>query len=303
MTFEEYISGMTTRDLIAQLFCPAIRATYKEDSDPREYFENVFTDPDVKTGCVFLFPSEKEDIINIQKKFDEFNGMPTLFCTDMETGPNYIRGASSYGSAMMISAADSIEDTKTIGESTALEGLSAGIHWALGPYVDMCLNNKSYVTRAWGNEPERVTKFLHAFIDGAEGNGMLTTGKHFPSPCNFDGDSHVHAAINDYSMEEWWETQGKVWQNVIDHGVAAIMPGHTCFPAAEPDGRLIPATLSYNVMTKLLREKMGFDGLIVTDGFNMGGLVPYIKPETAYVRAIQAGCDILLFINFTCSII
>ena len=299
MTFEEYISGMSTRDLVAQLLCPAIRATYKEDSDPREYFENVFTDPSIKPGSVFFFPSKREDIKKMTKMLNQYLCRPALFCTDMETSPTTIHEATNFGSAMVISAADNADDAYTCGESCANEGLECGLQWALGPVADMCFSPRNMPTRSWGNEPDRVTKFVTRFSDGMEDNGMMSTIKHFPSICTFEGDSHLHASINDMSMDEWMETQGKVWQNVIDHGVNAIMPGHVCFPAAEPDGKLIPTTLSYNVVTKLLREKMGFDGLVVTDGFNMGGLMPYVKPERAYVKAVQAGCDVLLFINFT----
>lgn len=97
MTFEKYIEGMSTRDLVAQLLCPALRATYKEDSDPREYFENVFKDCDVKPGAYYMFPSKKEDITNLTKMLKERGGNYPLFATDMETSPSFIQGASNFG--------------------------------------------------------------------------------------------------------------------------------------------------------------------------------------------------------------
>ncbi len=299
MTFEKYIEGMTTRDLVAQLLCPALRATYKEDSDPREYFENVFKDTDVKPGAFYMFPSKKEDITNLTKMLKEYCGNYPLFATDMETSPVFINdGGSNFGSAMVISAANSEEDAYTAGESCAKEGFEVGVHWTFGPVYDMCLSAASTTnTRAWSNNPETTARMANAFVNGVQQNGAIATGKHFPSN-DGTGDSHIHATFQTQSMEQWWETNGKAWQSAIDNGVRAIMPTHACFPAAEPDGRIIPCTLSYNVITKLLREKMGFKGLVVSDGFNMGGLVPYVRYDKAYVRAIQAGCDMLIFTNF-----
>ena len=159
MTFEKYIEGMSTRDLVAQLLCPALRATYKEDSDPREYFENVFKDCDVKPGAYYMFPSKKEDITNLTKMLKERGGNYPLFATDMETSPTFIQGASNFGSAMVISAANSAEDAYTAGESCAKEGLEVGVHWTFGPVLDMCLSPiASTNTRAWGNEHNQVTK-------------------------------------------------------------------------------------------------------------------------------------------------
>ena len=301
MTFEKYIEGMSTRDLVAQLLCPALRATYKENSDPREYFENVFKDCDVKPGAFYIFPSKHDDIVELTKMLKERGGNYPLFATDMETSPSFIMDTGTqFGSAMVISAANSEEDAYTAGESCAKEGLEVGVHWTFGPVLDMCLSPiASTNTRAWGNEHNQVSKMTGAFIKGVQENGALATGKHFPSP---DGkkmaDSHIHATFNDMTMDEWMDVYGKTWKAAIDNGLSAIMPSHCCFPAAEPDGKIIPCTLSYNVITKLLREKLGFDGIVVSDGFNMGGLVPYVRYDKAYVRAIQAGCDMLIFTNF-----
>lgn len=301
MTFEKYIEGMSTRDLLAQLLCPALRATYKEDSDPREYFENVFKDCDVKPGAFYIFPSKHDDIVELTKMLKERGGNYPLFATDMETSPSFIMDTGTqFGSAMVISAANSEEDAYTAGESCAKEGLEVGVHWTFGPVLDMCLSPvASTNTRAWGNEHNQVSKMTGAFIKGVQENGALATGKHFPGP---DGkkmaDSHIHATFNDMTMDEWMDVYGKTWKTAIDNGLSAIMPSHCCFPAAEPDGKIIPCTLSHNVITKLLREKLGFQGLVVSDGFNMGGLVPYVKYDKAYVRAIQAGCDMLIFTNF-----
>lgn len=298
MTFEEYIKGMTTRDLVAQLICPALRATYRENSDPREYFVNVFTDKDVKPGSVFMFPSEKSDIKNLTKKLTDFLGKPPLICADIETSPSTIFGAPNFGSAMAISAANSAEDAYTCGEACAKEALSCGINWALGPVLDLCNDpGNSINTRSWGSEPDHVYNMVESFSNGMTDNGIMPTAKHFPS-CNTQGDTHLASTVCKMSMDEWEEREGKVWRGIIENGIRAIMPSHTCFPAAEDDGKLIPCTLSYNVVTKLIRQKLGFDGLIVSDGFNMGGLVPYIKYDKAFVRAINAGIDVLLFTNF-----
>ena len=110
MTFEEYISGMSVRDMVTHLLCPAIRSTYKEDSDKREYFDWIFSDKTIKPGSVFFFPSKKEDIIAMSHKLKDYLGSMPLIAMDMETSPSCITGCVNFGSAMAISAANSLED-------------------------------------------------------------------------------------------------------------------------------------------------------------------------------------------------
>lgn len=300
MTFEQYIAGMSTRDMVCQLLCPAIRVAYRENSDPREYFEEVFKDPTVKPGSIFFFPGDKDDAVKMAAKVTEHFGGHPLIAMDMETCPGCLSGCAAFGSGMAISAADSVEDAYTCGSACAIEGLAHGVCWSFGPVVDLNRNPNNPIVniRSWGDDPDRVIKFTSAFIKGMQDNGMIASAKHFPGDGMDGRDQHLCTTVNDLSKEEWMATYGKVWKAAIDNGVRAIMPGHIGLPAYEKDNAVVPATISPALLQDLLRGELGFDGIIVSDGMNMGGLAPYVTVEEGIIKMVQAGCDVLIFPNF-----
>lgn len=300
MTFEEYISGMSVRDMVTHLLCPAIRSTYKKDSDPREYFDWIFSDKSIKPGSVFFFPSEKADIIAMSHKLKDYLGSMPLIAMDMETSPSCITGCTSFGSAMAISAANSLEDAYICGEGCAKTGLECGVSWAFGPVADLNINPSNPIVniRSWGDDANRTVDFVSACVKGMEENGFIATGKHFPGDGMDDRDQHLCTTVNSLSKEDWMATYGKVWKKLIDDGIRSIMPGHIGLPAFEKNNEIVPATISYTLITELLRGELGFDGLVVTDGMNMGGLSPIVTPAEGIIKMVQAGCDVLLFPNF-----
>jgi len=300
MTFEEYISGMSVRDMVTHLLCPAIRSTYKDNSDPREYFDWIFADKTIKPGTVFFFPSKKEDVTAMAHKMKEYLGTMPLIAMDMETSPRCIEGTTNFGSAMAISAANSLEDAYTCGEACAKEGMECGISWAFGPVADLNINpgNPIVNIRSWGDEAERTGDFVSAIMRGMQDNGFIASAKHFPGDGMDNRDQHICTTVNSLSKEDWMATYGKNWKRYIDEGLRAIMPGHIGLPAFEKDNEIVPATISYTLLTELLRGELGFDGLIVSDGMNMGGLSPYVTPAEGIIKMVNAGCDVLLFANF-----
>ncbi len=300
MTFEQYIKDMSIRDMVGQLICPAIRPAYRENTDPREYFEYVFKKPDIKPGSVFLFPGDKDDAVKMAAKLKDYLGSHPLIAMDMETDPACLSGCASFGSAMAISAADSLDDAYLCGSACALQGMEHGVSWAFGPVADLNCNPNNPIMniRSWGDDAERVGNFTSAFIDGMQSNGMIATAKHFPGDGMDSRDQHLCTSVNSLSREEWMLTYGKVWKRLIDGGVRAIMPGHIGLPAFEKNNEIVPATISHTLLTELLRGELGFDGIIVSDGMNMGGLAPYVGIEEGIIKMVQAGCDVLIFVNF-----
>lgn len=302
MTFEQYIEGMSVREMVSHFICPAIRSTPIPTADPREYFDVIFKDPTFKPASVFFFPSKKEDIIAMHKKLTEHIGYAPLGAMDMENAPSVISGAvpASGTSAMGIAAAGSLEDAYTCGEACAKEGRAAGMSWAYGPVADLNINPKNPIinVRSWGDDADKAGDFVSSFVKGMQDNGMIATAKHFPGDGVDDRDQHICTTANTLSKDEWMATFGKNWKRLIDEGLRAIMPGHIGLPAFEKDGKIVPATISYTLLTELLRGELGFDGLIVSDGMNMGGLAPYVTQEEGIIKMVQAGCDLLLFANF-----
>lgn len=302
MTFEQYIEGMSVREMVSHFICPAIRSTPIPTADPREYFDVIFKDPTFKPASVFFFPSDKEDIIAMHKKLTEYLGTAPLGAMDMEYAPACINGAvtAAGSSAMGIAAAGSVADAYTCGECCAKEGLSAGMSWAYGPVADLIMNPKNPIisVRSWGDDADKAGDFVSAFVKGMQENGMIATAKHFPGDGVDDRDQHICTTANTLSKEEWMATFGKVWKRLIDEGLRSIMPGHIGLPAFEKNGEVVPATISYTLLTELLRNELGFQGLIVSDGMNMGGIAPYVTQEEGIIKMVQAGCDLLLFANF-----
>ncbi len=299
MDFEKYIGGMALRDKVAHLLCPGIRSVYLENSDRREYCDYIFSDKTIKPGIIFMFPSEGEEISKTIVSLEERFGFPLLVAMDFELDPSII-GGTRIASGMAISATNDTTLAYTAGESCAIEGGQYGANYAFGPVLDLNKNRSNPITntRSWGDNPEQTIPMLTSFVKGVQDNGMIATGKHFPGDGMDDRDQHLCTSVNNLSKEEWMESYGKVWKSLIDSGIKSIMPGHIALPSFEEDGEIRPTTLSKSILTGLLREKLGFEGLIMSDALNMGGILGVADVEECIVGAVEAGADSLLFVNF-----
>jgi len=203
---------------------------------------------------------------------------------------------------MSLGATDSAELAHTVGRATAGEGRAYGVHWTLSPVVDLNLNPNNPITstRAFGDDPDRAAPLATAMIRGIQAGGMAATAKHFPGDGLDDRDHHLCTTVNPLSMGDWYALSGRMFQEAIDAGVWAIMPGHISLPSWDPGGGshpadAPPATLSRKLITGLLREKMGFEGVVITDAMNMAGALAWGPTEDILPRAIEAGCDVILF--------
>ena len=167
--------------------------------------------------------------------------------------------------------------------------------------ADLALEKDSPVVshRSGGREPDAVIRMVGAYLQGVQEEGMIATLKHFPGDGTDTFDQHLTTSAMKLDLETWRATQGKVFRELIDQGAMAVMPGHISFPAYdEPDprtGLFPPATLSRRILVDLLRDELGFEGLIVTDAINMGGVVGFMNYFDACASALAAGCDCLLF--------
>lgn len=182
-----------------------------------------------------------------------------------------------------------------MGKLTALEGRALGIHMTYSPVVDVNINpdNPIINVRSLGEDPRHVGRLAVAFIKGCQENGLIATAKHFPGHGDTDLDSHsvLPAILGDRKRLERVELYP--FRQAVEAGVQAIMSAHLHLPALDPTPDL-PATLSRRIMTGLLRNELGFKGLIVTDAMDMGGVTSLYYPEEAALRAVQAGVDIVL---------
>jgi CubicO group peptidase (beta-lactamase class C family)/beta-glucosidase-like glycosyl hydrolase len=170
-----------------------------------------------------------------------------------------------------------------------------GIPWVYAPDSDVNNNpgNPIINTRAFGEDPARVAEYVKAFIRGVEDNGGLATAKHFPGHGDTASDSHIDLPVIRADQQRLDALELVPFRAAISSGVSSVMTGHLSVPALEPDPDT-PATLSGHILTELLRDELGFQGLIVTDAMEMGGITVRYAPGEAAVRAFAAGVDALL---------
>src|SRR6266850_110548 len=222
--------------------------------------------------------------------------LPLLIGADFERGTAMrLDEGTSFPTAMALAAGGNSKDAYTMGKITALESRAVGVHWVYAPDADVNNNpgNPIINTRSFGEDPARVSEFVSAFVRGVEENGALATAKHFPGHGDTAADSHVDLPVIRADRARLNTLELIPFRAAISAGVGSIMTGHLNVPALEPDPNT-PATLSRNILTGLLREELGYQGLIVTDAMDMGGITVRYAPGEAAVRAIVAGVDALL---------
>src|SRR5215469_12538440 len=222
--------------------------------------------------------------------------LPLLIGADFERGTAMrLDEGTSFPTAMALAAAGNPKDAYTMGKITALEARAAGIQWIYAPDADVNSNpaNPIINTRSFGEDPQHVSEFVTQFIRGVQENGGLATAKHFPGHGDTTADSHIDLPVVGSDREHLEKLELVPFRAAIAAGVGSVMTGHLNVPALEPDPNA-PATLSSHVLTDLLRKQLGFEGLIVTDAMDMGGITVRYAPGDAAVRAVLAGVDALL---------
>src|SRR6266853_1534791 len=222
--------------------------------------------------------------------------LPLLIGADFERGTAMrLDEGTSFPTAMALAAGGNLKDAYTMGKITALESRAVGVHWIYAPDADVNNNpgNPIVNTRSFGENPERVAKFVGEFVRGVQENGGLATAKHFPGHGDTAADSHIDLPVIRADRTRLDNLELVPFRAAISMQVDSIMTGHLNVPALEPDPNT-PATLSHNILTDVLRKQLGFQGLVVTDAMDMGGITVRYAPGEAAVRAVVAGADCVL---------
>ncbi len=232
------------------------------------------------------------------------NQMQKLAKTPLIVAGDFERGASmrvSQGARfpynMAIGAAGDVDNARFEGEITAREARALGVQWIFAPVADVNNNPDNPVinVRSFGENPDEVAKYVAAYIEGAHAdskNRVLVTAKHFPGHGDTNVDSHLGLPLISVSRERMDAVELKPFRAAIASGVDSIMTAHMSVPAIEPDD--IPATASPKVLTALLRDELGFKGIVVTDSLEMAGFASKFSSGEGSVRALEAGADVLL---------
>lgn len=248
-------------------------------------------------GGWIIFGGPADAVREITTEVRERAGHPILIGADLERGAGQqFPGATALPPPAVLAELDDLKLTRRAGELTAREALSMGINWVYAPVADLDLEEENPIvgTRAFGADPERASRHVAAWIEGCRRTGALTCAKHFPGHGRTTSDSHLGlptVAVD----EEALAIDLRPFRAAIAADVDSMMTAHVAYPALDPSG--LPATLSRPILTGLLREKLGFDGLIVTDALNMKGVHNGGGEPEAAVRALAAGCDALLYVR------
>jgi beta-N-acetylhexosaminidase len=232
----------------------------------------------------------------IINEFQRRAKVPLLVGADFEAGTGQrLDEGTNFPAAMAIGATGDPKLAYDEGKIIAGESRAAGVQWVFAPVADINNNpdNPIINTRSFGEDPAEVSEYVSDFVRGVEDNGALATAKHFPGHGNVNADSHLTLPIVPGDRNELESVELVPFRAAIAAGVSSIMPGHLSVPAFEPDPD-VPATLSKNILTGLLRDQLKFRGLIVTDAMDMGGVTSLYAPGDAAARCIEAGADVLL---------
>jgi len=222
--------------------------------------------------------------------------LPLLFGADFERGAAMrLDEGTSFPTAMAVAATGNPNDAYFMGKITALEARAVGIQWIYAPVADVNNNpaNPIINTRSFGENPASVSEYVAGFVRGVQENGGLATAKHFPGHGDTAADSHIDLPVIKADRDRLEHLEFVPFRAAIAAGVGSIMTGHLNVPAFEADPNT-PATLSSAILTDLLRKQLGFEGLVVTDAMDMGGITVRYAPGDAAVRAFLAGADALL---------
>ncbi|HEY0144514.1 MAG TPA: glycoside hydrolase family 3 protein [Thermoanaerobaculia bacterium] len=282
----------------------------------RAYRELVRHVTENHAGGVIWFASGIFETAFLNARLQSLAKRPLLISADLESGLGMrFPDATWWPPAMAVSDLGLIEEQ---GRITAIEAQAVGIQQILAPVADVNVDRDNPVinTRSYGDDPYEVARRITAFIDGVQNAGALATAKHFPGHGDTRVDSHRALPLLDVDRDRLERVELVPFRAAIEANVASIMIGHLAVPSLDPTpapvrthfenaygthreevprSATIPATLSQPIVTGLLRRELGYDGLVITDAMDMGGLAAHFEPGEAAVRAIEAGNDQILY--------
>ncbi len=291
----EKLSRMSLRDKVAQLVQVRAFGKFMNASSP-EFDQLAGEVRRNHVGGVVLFAGNVYESAVLLNKLQSLSQVPLLVSADFERGVSFrIADTTSFPWTMAVGAAGSEEYAFRQGAITAREARALGVHWVFAPVLDVNNNPDNPVIniRSFGEDPELVARLGAAFIRGCRAGGALTTAKHFPGHGDTATDTHIGLAVVPSDRARLDTVELVPFRRAIEAGVDSIMTAHVAVPQITGDADL-PATLSSRVLTGLLRDSLGFEGLVVTDALEMGGITSHYWTGKAAVEALRAGADMLL---------
>jgi beta-N-acetylhexosaminidase len=304
---ERTFQDLTLRERAGQLVMPWVLGDFAPEGSPSheriaEYVERQ------GIGGVIMSVGTPIEVAAKLNDLQRHARIPLLVGADLETGAGFrmrgaiympgtieLGGATDFPSLMAVGAAGDERLAYEMGRITALEARAVGIHVPFAPVLDVNNNpdNPIINVRSFGASPADVSRMGIAFIQGVQDHGAIATGKHFPGHGDTDTDSHVALPVIRHDRERMDSVELRPFREAIEAGMGAIMTAHISVPSLN-GGVREPSTLSPLVMTRILREELGFAGIVFTDAMDMAAIARRHSAGEAAVRAIEAGADVIL---------
>ena len=296
---ETTLSKMSLDEKIKQLFidmaAPVSEEIVKKLVESRAY------------GGLRYMNQEPDKVASLLSLYKKYSKIPMIIAANTEAGGNgACLGGTEVGQEIKIAATNEPKYAYELGRISAIEAKAVGCNTVFAPIVDIHNNwhNPIIATRTFGNDAHKVALYSKEYMKACHAHNIACVCKHFPGDGMDERDQHLANSINTCQTKTWDETYGYVYKEMIDNGVEGIMIGHICLPSYEKefdpnikDDAYLPATLSPTLISKLLREKLGFNGLVITDASHMVGLTGRMTRRDIVPTSIKVGCDMFLFYN------
>ncbi|MGI5486129.1 beta-N-acetylhexosaminidase [Microtetraspora malaysiensis] len=300
------LARMSVEEKVGQLFMPVVYgshadAAHQENSARFGAGSPVQVVKKYHPGGVIMFPwagnvSDARQLAALTTGLRAASRVPLMIGVDQENGTVSPLSAivTKLPGAMAIGATGDPANARAAARLTGTELRALGITMDFAPVADVNINPRNPVIgpRAYGSDPGKVATMVGAAVDGFHAAGIASTAKHFPGHGDTSTDSHTGLPVISHTKAQWRKLDAPPFREAIAHGVDAIMSAHVVMPKLDPSGD--PATLSRTILTGLLRDELGFNGVISTDALNMAGVREKYGDAEVAVRAVLAGADVLL---------
>lgn len=292
------LESMTMKEKVGQLFCPM------GFSDDEAVLKHMIRDCHV--GAMMYRQGPKAYIRETHARIQRLARIPLLLAANIESGGDgLLAEGTSMGNPMAVAASNRTEDAYRMGYVACAEGAAVGLNLAFAPIVDIDREFHNPITnvRTFGSNVETIIACATEYLRAADEHGVAVSIKHFPGDGVDERDQHLLTSINSLNTRDWDQCYGRIYQSLIARGAKTVMVGHIAQPAyveqlnpvATNEQKLLPASLSKELVTGLLRKQLGFAGVVMTDATPMIGFTSAMPRKDALPQAVAAGCDIILF--------
>ncbi|HXZ42617.1 MAG TPA: glycoside hydrolase family 3 protein [Terriglobales bacterium] len=303
---EKTLRKLSTEEKVGQLFMIWVRAEFLNVNSPQyvqlrdtmnKYHVGAFG-MTVRSDPPFLYRNQPYEAAVLLNRLQQDSKLPLLIGADFERGVSMrLHGTAEFPHAMAFGAAGKTDYAEAFGRITALEARAIGVHWNFFPDADVNSNPSNPIinTRSFGEDPQQVGDLVAAYIRAARASGMMTTAKHFPGHGDTATDSHLGVAEVTGDKARLGSVELPPFRQAIAAGVDAVMVAHVTVPSLDPTPDRV-ATTSPAIVTGLLKDQLGFQGIVITDALDMAGLTRLYSNDIgrAAVDAFKAGNDVLL---------